>query len=73
MLHTLAQHITLLHEDRRNDGETPRGGVIGHVPELTWTAAGRILLDVYRETIAAHREGRARESRQDPAAVCVRA
>ena len=68
----LTQHITMLHEDRALLERLERR-VSAAAPGVTWTAAGRILLDVYRETIAAHREGRARESRQNPAAVCVRA
>ena len=68
----LAEHITLLHENRQMM-ERLRTASLATVPALTWTAAGRILLDVYRETIAAHRAGTARESRQNPAAVCVRA
>jgi glycosyltransferase involved in cell wall biosynthesis len=50
----LTQHITLLHEDRAAL-ERLRAASLATVSELTWTAAGRILLDVYRETIAAHR------------------
>jgi glycosyltransferase involved in cell wall biosynthesis len=57
---TLAQHITMLHQDRtllqrlRESGLETRS-------ELTWTAAGVRLLEVYRETMAmkacsAHRE-----------------
>ena len=67
---TLAQHITLLYENRAIM-ERLRATSLATVPELTWTAAGRILLDVYCETIAAHRAGLARESRQNPAAACV--
>ncbi|MFY9792639.1 MAG: hypothetical protein WAJ99_15780, partial [Candidatus Sulfotelmatobacter sp.] len=66
------QHITMLHEDRALLSKLREAGLAA-APGVTWTAAGRILLDVYRETIATHREGRARESRQDPSAVCVRA
>src|ERR1700685_346453 len=52
----LTQHITMLHEDR-GLLERLRAASLATVPELTWTAAGRILLNVYRETIAAHRAG----------------
>jgi glycosyltransferase involved in cell wall biosynthesis len=69
---TLAQHITLLHEDRAMM-ERLRVASLHTVPELTWTAAGRILLDVYRETIAAQQAGRARETRKNPSAACVQA
>jgi glycosyltransferase involved in cell wall biosynthesis len=50
---TLSQHITLLHENRAVL-ERLRAASLATIAELTWTAAGRVLLDVYRETIAAH-------------------
>jgi len=31
---------------------------LGIVPEITWTAAGEKLLDVYRETIAAYADAK---------------
>jgi glycosyltransferase involved in cell wall biosynthesis len=46
----LTQHITMLHEDR-SLLERLRAAGLRKVPEITWTAAGRILVDVYRETI----------------------
>jgi glycosyltransferase involved in cell wall biosynthesis len=50
---TLTQHVNLLHSDpatlRKLRMESLRG-----VRELTWTAAGVKLLDVYRETILAY-------------------
>ena len=52
----LTQHITMLHENRALL-ERLRAGGLEAAPGVTWTAAGRILLDVYRETIAAHRAG----------------
>jgi glycosyltransferase involved in cell wall biosynthesis len=52
----LTQHITKLHEDR-GLLERLRTASLATVPELTWTAAGKVLLEVYRETIAAHRAG----------------
>jgi D-inositol-3-phosphate glycosyltransferase len=67
----LTQHITMLHEDRALL-EMLRAAGLAAAPGVTWTAAGRILLDVYRETIAAHRAGAARETNQNQAAVCVR-
>jgi glycosyltransferase involved in cell wall biosynthesis len=63
----LTQHITMLHEDRVLL-ERLRARSMKTAPEITWTAAGRILLQAYRETIAAHRarasweSGRAREA-----------
>jgi glycosyltransferase involved in cell wall biosynthesis len=48
----LCQHITMMHEDR-GLLERLRAASLAMVPEITWTAAGRILLQRYRETIAA--------------------
>ena len=50
----LTHHITMLHEDRVLL-ERLRARSVKTVPEITWAAAGRILLRAYRETIAAHR------------------
>ncbi len=52
----LSQHITMLHEDRALL-ERLRAASLKAAPEVTWTAAGVMLLDVYRETIAAYRAG----------------
>jgi glycosyltransferase involved in cell wall biosynthesis len=49
----LTQHFTMLHEDR-NLLQRLRVASLATVSELTWENAGRVLLDVYRETIAAH-------------------
>jgi len=49
----LSHHITMLHEDRTLL-ERLRAASLGTARELIWTAAGSKLLDVYRETIAAH-------------------
>jgi glycosyltransferase involved in cell wall biosynthesis len=46
----LSRQITLLHEDRALM-ENLRNAGLRDAPGITWTAAGRILLDVYRETI----------------------
>ncbi len=62
---TLTQHITMLHEDRALL-ERLRTAGLEAAPSFTWTAAGRILLDAYRETIRAHRTGALRENRQPP-------
>jgi glycosyltransferase involved in cell wall biosynthesis len=50
----LAQQITMLHKDR-GLLERLRTAGLNLVPEITWTAAGARLLDVYRQTIAEHR------------------
>lgn len=68
----LTQHITMLHEDRALLSRFREAGLMA-APEVTWTSAGRILLDVYRETIAAHRAGAAQGTTQNLAAVSVRA
>jgi len=49
---TLAQHITMLYEDRALL-ERLRASSLGTVNEITWTAAGVKLLQVYRELLAA--------------------
>jgi glycosyltransferase involved in cell wall biosynthesis len=65
----LTQHITTLHEDRgllerlRASGlETAKG--------VTWSGAGRILLEAYRETIAAYRPEASEETIRNQRAVC---
>ncbi|MGC2639244.1 MAG: glycosyltransferase family 4 protein [Acidobacteriaceae bacterium] len=62
----LTEHITLLHQDRALLARL-RAESQAALPALTWTAAGSILLDVYRETIATSRAASART--RD--AVCV--
>lgn len=57
----LTQHFTMLHEDRTLLQKL-RAASLATVSALTWTAAGRVLLDVYRETIAAHQAGALAES-----------
>jgi len=68
---TLAQHITMLHEDRMLL-EKLRATSLESCSDLTWTAAGARLLDVYRETIAAHRRGVSRGLPLSRDAVCVK-
>jgi glycosyltransferase involved in cell wall biosynthesis len=48
---TLAQHITLLHENRTLL-ERLRAASLSNRHEMTWSTAGEKLLQVYRETIA---------------------
>jgi glycosyltransferase involved in cell wall biosynthesis len=50
---SLSRQITLLFEDRALLGRL-RAASLKMVPEITWTAAGEKLLQVYRETIAAY-------------------
>ena len=57
---TLTHHIALLHEDRTLL-ERLRASSLKTAPEIAWTAAGARLLDVYRETIAAHSAAKSRE------------
>ena len=56
---TLGKQITMLHEDRSLLNRLRAAG-LRDAPALTWTAAGKILLDVYRETI----EMKKREARR---------
>lgn len=49
----LTRHIKMLYEDRPLLSRLREGG-LRKVPEITWTAAGARLLDVYRETIEMH-------------------
>ena len=50
-VNALTQHITLLHQDGHCWlGYASR--VWTSIQEITWTAAGKSLLNVYRETIA---------------------
>lgn len=57
---SLSQHITMLHEDRALL-ERLRAASLEAAPSFTWTAAGRMLLDAYRETLAGYRAGMAKE------------
>jgi glycosyltransferase involved in cell wall biosynthesis len=60
----LTQHINMLHEDRALL-ERFRAASLEAAPGFTWTAAGRVLLDAYRETIAGYKvdaSGRAGQS-----------
>src|ERR1700733_4185061 len=60
----LTQHINMLHEDRALL-ERFRAASLEAAPGFTWTAAGRVLLDAYRETIAGYKAdapGRADQS-----------
>ena len=68
----LTQHITMLHEDRALLARLRAAGLEA-APGFTWTAAGRVLLDAYRETIAAHGAGAPRETSRAREAVGVQA
>jgi glycosyltransferase involved in cell wall biosynthesis len=67
----LTHHITMLHEDRALL-ERLRTASLRTAPEITWTAAGVRLLDVYRDTIEVHRAGALRKTGQAREAVCVK-
>lgn len=58
---TLTKHITMLDGDRTLL-EKLRKASLATVSELSWTAAGRILLEAYRETIASYRSSASDES-----------
>jgi D-inositol-3-phosphate glycosyltransferase len=66
----LTQHITMVHEDRALL-ERLRAASLRAAPEITWTAAGARLLNVYRDTIAARRAGALRETGQAREAACT--
>jgi glycosyltransferase involved in cell wall biosynthesis len=66
----LTQHITMLHEDRAQL-ERLRAAGLEVAPGVTWTAAGRILLDAYRETMSAHKAAASQETNVGQGAVCV--
>ncbi len=68
----LTQHITMLHEDRALLHRLRAAGLEA-APGVTWTAAGQILLEAYRETIAAHRAGALREGGREREAAGVKA
>ena len=53
---TLTQQITLLHENRALL-ETLRSAGLRYVGEITWTAAGVKLLNVYRQVVANSKNG----------------
>jgi glycosyltransferase involved in cell wall biosynthesis len=55
----LAQHITMLHQDHALM-ERLRAASLASISEITWTAAGTRLFEVYRETISVHRTGESR-------------
>jgi glycosyltransferase involved in cell wall biosynthesis len=68
----LAQHITMLHQDHALM-ERLRAASLASISEITWTAAGTRLFEVYRETISVHRTGESRGLPQFPDDLCVRA
>ena len=63
----LTEHLTLLHDDRLLL-QRLRDGVLHSAPELTWSAAGRRLLDVYREVVESY-DGRRSTREFDPQGV----
>jgi glycosyltransferase involved in cell wall biosynthesis len=66
----LTQHMTMLHEDRALL-ERLRSASLKVAPEVTWTSAGKILLQVYQEAISAHRAESPRETGRAREAACV--
>ncbi len=68
----LTRHITMLHEDR-SLLERFRAASLEAARSVTWTAAGRVLLDVYRETIAAYRASKTPENLQSRRPVAIEA
>jgi glycosyltransferase involved in cell wall biosynthesis len=68
----LTQHVTMLHENRALL-ERLRAEGLEAAPGVTWTAAGRILLKAYRETISAHGAGAAPETGRAREATAIKA
>jgi hypothetical protein len=58
----LEEHITMLHRDRRLLSRL-RDGCLRTAPDVTWTAAGTRLLDVYREVVETITERRSGDGR----------
>lgn len=56
---TLTEHINLLHQDRTTLRKL-RAESLRLVQDITWSAAGVKLLEVYRETIAAYADAKCR-------------
>ena len=68
----LTEHITVLHRDRALL-ETLRAESLRNVSEISWTAAGTRLFDVYRETVAAYRAHGTRLDAHTPDSVLTKA
>jgi glycosyltransferase involved in cell wall biosynthesis len=68
----LTQHITMLHQDRALLAKF-RAASLEASQSFTWIAAGRVLLDAYRETIAGYRAARPLETDHARQAVGVEA
>lgn len=66
----IVQHITMLHENPALL-ERLRAASIATISEITWSAAGARLLDVYRETIAAHQAAASRGLLQPSQVICT--
>jgi glycosyltransferase involved in cell wall biosynthesis len=66
---TLARHITQLYEDPALLHKL-RANSLSTVDEITWTAAGVKLLDLYREVIASYRAARSSTAVSEPAVSC---
>lgn len=67
-IETLTEHITMLHENRALLNRLRAAGLAG-VSALTWTAAGRKLLDVYRDTVSMYAHARRGRSASIPGRV----
>lgn len=67
---TLAEQITLLHEDR-DLLKRLRAGSIEAAKNVTWTAAGRVLLNAYHQTLADYRGESFSEKVADTQAVAL--
>jgi len=60
---TLTKQITMLHEDRALLAKLRAAGLEA-APNFTWAAAGRVLLDAYRETVDGYQQSAPSETRR---------
>jgi glycosyltransferase involved in cell wall biosynthesis len=68
---TLTKHITMLHEDRALL-EKFRAACLAVAPRFTWSAAGRVLLDSYRQTISQYRADAQNADSAVPDSICAK-
>ncbi|HEX8814382.1 MAG TPA: glycosyltransferase family 4 protein [Terriglobales bacterium] len=64
----LTRHITMLHEDRTLLAKM-RASSLKAAEDVTWTAAGRMLLNAYRETISGYDKAKTKSPALEPVGV----
>ena len=67
---TLTQHITLMHQDR-SLMNTLRTISLATAHEFTWTAAGEVLLERYRQTIDSYRTAAQTDIERTQTEICA--